>query len=49
LNPDGRQRVARRRRAGIPVAVPQALELIAERRFDGSHDVLLQYACAGSL
>lgn len=25
--------------------VPQTLKLIAERRFDGSHNVLLQYAC----
>lgn len=33
----------------FPSHVPQALELIAERRFDGSHDVLLPYACAGSL
>lgn len=30
-------------------AVPQALTLVAERRFAGSQNVLLQYTCAGSL
>jgi len=30
-------------------AAPQALTLVAERRFAGSQNVLLQYACAGSL
>lgn len=33
--------------AAFTDAVPQTLSLLAERRFPGSQNVLLQYACAG--